>query len=411
MLKNQWNELWVTVFVILVVIGTLGGQGIVIGFGVMGLLVSGVSWVWNKVSLEEVEYERDLSSQRVFIGEEVSMTITLTNRKPVPLARVELEDEIPGGIEIADADLGTGANPDSHVLRHSTSVAAYERIAWRYSIKGLERGYYRIGPVRMASGDLFGFFDGERTSTQQDYLLVYPRVVPLEEMGFPASRPLGEVTGGIRIFQDLSRPSGIREYKRGDPLKIVDWKATAKAQQLQVRTFESSSNMTVVLVVVVETTARYWEGYSPVNLERVITAAASVASYAAERQYNLGLFSNGTPILTDRPMKMPPNRSPGQLTAVLEALATMHPLTYGPMSEHLADHARRFPLGATLVVITSFLSQELVEATGDLKAQGYTMVVVYVGDHPPPELPSGVLVYELREHFARMEMASEFGPG
>ena len=58
------------------------------------MLVAGISWLWNKVSLEDLYYQRTLDQQRVFIGEETTLTITLSNRKPIPLARVEIQDEI-----------------------------------------------------------------------------------------------------------------------------------------------------------------------------------------------------------------------------------------------------------------------------------------------------------------------------
>jgi uncharacterized repeat protein (TIGR01451 family) len=410
LLNQLWHDLWIAVFIILILIGIFSGYGLVIGFGVMGLMVAGIAWLWNKLSLEDVSYERRLSQQRVFIGEEVALTVTLTNKKPVPLGRVEVEDELPKAVHVADADVFPSPNPHSQTMRHATSMAWYERIRWDYRMKCAQRGLYYLGPARLNSGDLFGFFTSEKTAYGQDYLLVYPRVVPLPELGIPGARPLGEVKGGIRIFEDTSRPLSIRDYQSGDPLKIVDWKASARAQQLKVHTYEPSSTMTVILVVVVETTAHYWEGYSPRNLERVITAAASLASYAAERQYNLGLFSNGTPVLSDRPMKIPPSRSPEQLTVVLEALATIRPMAMGPMAAHLAEHARRFPIGATLVLVTAIMPPELVDATRSLRAQGHKIVVMHVGDEPLPQLPEGVIVHQLRDYFIRMEQASEFGP-
>ena len=409
MFAQIWQELWIPLFVVLIVIGVTAGQGLVIGFGAMGLVVVGISRLWNRVSLEEVSYERHLSDDRAFIGDEISMTVTLTNKKPIPLGTVEIEDEIPKSIEIADGHVVASPIPNSQTLRHSTSMAWYERIRWEHRMKCTQRGLYRIGPARIQSGDLFGFFSSGKTVANDDYLLVYPRVVPLSELGLPAARPLGEVGGGIKIFPDPSRPSGIREYQPGDPLKTIDWKASARRQSLQVRTFEPSSTMTVLLVVVVETTPVHWAGYLPASLERVVTAAASVASYASERQYSLGLFSNGPPILADRPMRIPPTRSPEQLTAILEALATIRPLPLGPMSAQLEEHARNFPLGATLVVIAALISAELVETIGNLKAKGYRIVVLYVGEGSCPQMPEGVMVRQLNDHFERMELACEFG--
>jgi len=411
-LFNQfWHDIWIILFVVLIIIGIFSGQGMVIGLGMMGMLVAGISWLWNRLSLEEVTYERTISQPRVFMGEETTMSITVTNRKPIPLGRLEIEDELPEQVIVSDADISASANPNSNVLRHSTSMSWYERITWEYKIKSDQRGYYRIGPARLESGDIFGFFNSHRKVTDNDYLLVYPKIVPLPELGMPAARPLGETRGGISIFEDPSRPSGIRDYQTGDALNTVDWKVSAKMQQLQVRTFEPSSSYTVILVVVVETMARAWEGYSPVNLERVITASASIASYATEMQYNLGLFSNGTPILADRPMKLPPARNAEQLTVILEALATIRPLPIGPMAPQLTHYVRQFPIGVTLVITVALINDDLKAAITDLKRQGYKLVVVFVGDKTCPELPVGVLVYDLKEHFDRLEMSREFGPG
>ena len=409
MLYMVRHDAWMILFVALILIGILAGQGLVVGFGAMGMVVRVISWLWNRVSLEEVSYERRLSDRRVFMGDEVSLTLTLTNRKPVPLGRIKVDDEIPKALDVTDAELFASPNRNNHTLRHSTSMSWYERIRWDYRIKTSRRGLYSLGPARMESGDLFGFFSSHKLADQRDRLLVYPRVVPLPDLGLPAARPLGEAGGGLRIFPDPSRPAGIREYQPGDPLKAVHWKATARTQRLQVRIFEPSSTTTVILVVVVETAARHWEGYSPTNLEYVITAAASVASYVVERQYSLGLFSNGAPILKGRPMRIAPSRSPGQLSIILEVLATIRPMPLGPMSQQLGEHVRRFPIGATLVFTSAVMPPEMVEVIGSLRERGHRIVVLYVGDGPCPKLHEGVVVHEMQDYFARLELASGNG--
>ncbi len=412
MFNRFWHDIWIPLFVLLIIIGVISGHGLVIGLGVMGLLVASTSWLWNRLALEDVHYSRTVEQERVFMGEETKLTVSLTNRKPLPIGRIDVEDEFPEEIEFTDAEIAVSANPRSVVLRHHTSLSWYERIRWEYNIKCTARGFYRIGPARIESGDLFGFFNTEKPELEGNFLLVYPRVVPLPELGLPPVRPLGESRRGLAIFEDPSRPSGLREYQVGDPLKIVDWKATARMQQLQVRTFEPSSSFTVILVVVVETAERPWEGYSPTNLERVITTAASVASYAASRQYGVGMFSNGTPILTDRPMKLEPSSDPEHLTVILEALATVRPLPIGPMALQLTQNLRQFPIGSTLVVMAALLSSDLVEAIGDLKRQGYQIVVIFVGDADVdlPALPEGIALHDLRVFFENLEMAGEFGP-
>ena len=163
----------------------------------------------------------------------------------------------------------------------------------------------------------------------------------------------------------------------------------------------------MIPVVVIQTGDRDWEGYSAIDLERVITTAASVATYADEQQYSLGLFSNGAPILSDRPFKIAPSRSPEQLTIVLEALATMQPMAMSQIAPQLTENSRRFPVGATLVVVTAYMPPALIEVIGTLKRYGYSIVVLYEGDGFCPALPEGVMVNNLQDHFERMDQASE----
>lgn len=407
MLSQMWHELWVLIFVALIAIGIFTGEGLLIGFSVMGLLVVGTARLWNRVSLENVTYEREFSQRRVFIGEKTTLSITLTNRKPLPLGRVRVEDEIPASMELTDAHVVGSPNPEGKTLMHSASMSWYERIRWTYEFQCSRRGFFRIGPSILRSGDLFGFFSSEEIARDRDYVLVYPRIVSLPEIGMPSARPLGETRGGIRIFEDISRPMGLRDYQMGDPLKTVDWKATARMQELQVRTYEPSSSMAVILAVAVDTMEHTWEGYSAIHLERIITAAASLAVYASERQYSLGLFSNGTPVLADRPMKIAPSQSPDQLTIILEALASIRPLPMGSIAGQLGHQWRSFPLGATIVIVLSLVADELPQILDNMRSHGYKLVVVYVGDKPCPPMPEAVLLHEIGDAFEGLEFADQ----
>ena len=386
-------------------------MGMAIGLGAMGLLVASVAWIWNKFCLEDLGYERIIPHKRVFKGEKVPLSIELSNRKPIPISRIDIDDDLDEFLTVDGATLGHSPDPHTTRMRHSTSMSWYEKVRWDYLISGNTRGYLRIGPATLISGDGFGLFQSIRRVRSDDYLLIYPDIVELPVLGLPESRPLGDVEHGIRMFQDPSRPSGIRDYQTSDPMKFVDWKATARSGDLKVRTFEPSSSQTVVLIVAIETSLRFWEGYSAVNLERIITCAASLASYVSDQGYSLGLFSNGTPILSDRPMKISPSRSAEQLTVILETLATVRPLPMGSMTSNLSENVNRFPMGATLVITASIITEEFVEVIERLKRFGYKIVVTYVSDNVCPTMPEGTLVYELGRHFAELERTGDFHAG
>ena len=140
MLAQLWQELWTGLFVILIAAGVLTGHSVLIAFGAMGLLMTGISWLWGRVSLNRVTYERILPRRRVFIGETAPLSIVLTNKKPVPLAWVRTEDNIPDAVTVEGARFSASVDPNSSTLEHRTSIGWYERIRWDYSVRFRQRG-------------------------------------------------------------------------------------------------------------------------------------------------------------------------------------------------------------------------------------------------------------------------------
>ena len=98
-----------TFFAAVAVVGILTGLWPIAAFGALGLVTTTVATVWNRVSLEEVVYERRFPYHRALIGEELTMSLSLTNRKPVPLTWVRVEDEVPDELRVAgERDAGGG---------------------------------------------------------------------------------------------------------------------------------------------------------------------------------------------------------------------------------------------------------------------------------------------------------------
>ena len=409
--RFNWLVLLVAAFAGVTLVGLFIAEGLLVAFGVMGLVATAISMGWNRIALEDLSYDMEIAHRRVEVGDTVPITVSLVNRKPVPLAWVKVEDEFPNAVKVVGGDVVQNSNTKIQSLRHLTSMGWYERIRWDYEVKCTKRGHYRMGPVTLESGDPFGFVRTQKRQQHYSDILVLPRVVPLADLGLPAVRPLGEVRGGDRIYEDVTRPAGLRDYQKGDPLTRIDWKATARNQKLLVRTFDPSSTVNVVIAVAVDTTEPFWRLDVPDELERVITVAASVASHVADLDYSFGVFANDMAVKVRRSMKVPPRQGRDQLAEVMAALATTPPMASGPMSSHLAEHGPRFPLGTTIVLCTALITDEMVATLDDLDHRGAKIVVMYVGRADPPDLPHRVKLHSLRKHLDTMKSAATFGAG
>src|SRR5437764_733831 len=78
----------------------------------------------------------------------------------------------------------------------------------------------------LETGDLFGLHRRHRIVGEPVYIMVYPKVLPLPKYDFASQRPIGEVRLQNRLFEDVTRTAGVRQYQMGDPLNRIHWRAT-----------------------------------------------------------------------------------------------------------------------------------------------------------------------------------------
>ncbi len=118
-----------------------------------------------------------------------------------------------------------------------------------YTVRADVRGRYEVGPLVVRLTDPFGLCELTRSFPSVDKLTVIPQVVAL-----PSVRLAGEYagTGDSRarsVAVHGEDDAATREYRRGDDLRRVHWKSTARVGELMVRREEQpwESRATVVL--------------------------------------------------------------------------------------------------------------------------------------------------------------------
>jgi uncharacterized protein (DUF58 family) len=384
---------WLTIAAVLVLIGLAASEGAIAALGFVVLHIVGLSRLWSQWSPRRLEAGRSLPENRAFLGEKLEVRHHVENRKALPIARLEFSDHIPVALP-AKGRPATAGDLKVYPLKRVASVGAYQRLTWSEELACSQRGHHPLGPLTLKTSDLFGFYPQSHSEWTPGRIIVYPPVVSLEGLQLPGIRPFGETRGGERIFEDPLRVAGVRDYQPGDPLRRVDWKATARRQRLQSRILEPSSTRHLYVVVNIDTLEHSWEGYLPEHLERIVTAAASLALKAHDERFAVGLLANGAFPESDRAIRLPPGRSPDQLARVLEALAVVQPLTMLSIAQTLERESHRMPVGATLLAIGSRFPPEFLEGLGRLRRQGH-QVAAYTVLEDLPEETGGLLFYSM----------------
>ncbi|WP_308465005.1 DUF58 domain-containing protein [Rathayibacter soli] len=180
---------------------------------------------------------RSFSPEIVATGEEAQATLTVRNhgsRSPSPM---RWRDMVGTGLSapgpaplpwLAEHGLPTRNRPDTATLH--------------YRIRTQHRGVYEVGPVLLARLDPFGLARAEYAVGGERPLLVTPRVVPLAHGELDTATTEGTEYELLRHSIPSADELIAREYRTGDPLRRVHWRATARHDKLMVRQEEQRSD-------------------------------------------------------------------------------------------------------------------------------------------------------------------------
>ena len=392
----------------------VGGVLFVAGFAAsqpeiasVGLVIIVLGWVgryWSRHLFDRVMLHRKPAETRVFIGEKVPLTVELTNRKPLPLPWYEWRLALSEHLSVENEHLAAAAVPGQKWLVRRGALGWYQRHDWTFTLAPDTRGYHQVGTATIRSGDLLGAYPRSIEDDEREHLVVFPRVFSMEDMGLPSERPFGERKGGNRVFEDPLRIAGLREYRPGDPLRRIDWKATARSGDLRSRVYEPSATQQLYLLVNIDTMEHAWEGYLRDELERIVSVSASLCVWAAGARYAVGLLANGAFPEADRPMRLPPSRSRDQVSRLLEALAVIQPLTMGDLAGAIQRESGKLPQGSTLVVVASLMPPPLAGVLARLHDEGHNVFVIATSDRVRESVPAGIGMREVGGVFQRAEV-------
>jgi len=394
------SESWLILLTGLGLFGLAVHQALLFVFAVIGLLIALASWIWQRYCFAGVTYRRTLTQRRAFFDEEIDLVLEVVNRKLLPLPWLEVEDEVPEALTFLEAELVSSHKPRRRTLVHLCSPRWYERIRRRYRLRCTHRGLYEFGPATLQSGDLFGLSVQQREVSETDRLIVYPRIVPLEQLGLAAHGPFGDVVTPHTLWDDPTYLAGVRAYQAGDPLRRIHWKASARLSGLQVKLVEPTTHARLALFLDMQTLRgqAWWAGHDPFLVELAIIVATSVAAWAAEHKLPVGLYVNGPRFRGTGPatIALPPSEHPRQLQAILEALATVIPVATVAFADLLATEIPLLPWGTTAIAITALPDADSLTVLEATRRQGRAVGLVVVGTAAPAFEGGGVRVFHVR---------------
>lgn len=263
------------------------------------LLAFLVRWLYDRF------WERGFSCRISFrdeyaVEDEISaLREVLVNDKLLPLPVVEIDFHMDKRLQFGG---GQNASVSDRTYRRDVfALSVRQKITRTLDFKCVGRGWFRVEEAGIMAQDLFLTQKYLSSQPQHTDFYVLPRPVPTEQINIPFSRVMGAVVSRKKVYDDPFEFAGLRGYSRGDPMKYINWKATARAGELLVNLHESTLSQKVILLLDME-----GKGVLQADLlnESAVRIACSLCERLLREGVELSVYSNGVDVQTGLPLKL-----------------------------------------------------------------------------------------------------------
>ena len=240
---------------------------------------------------------------RLSNGDLNPITLYLENRYPFK-TKVEVIDEIPYQFQKRDVLF------EAQLVPNETQLL-------RYELRPTKRGEYSFGAVNVFVKSPLGLVKRRYQFSQDKMIAVYPSYLQMRQYELMAiSNRL--TTLGIKRIRRLGHSmefEQIRPYVLGDDIRTVNWKATARRNDLMVNAFQDERSQSVYCLIDKGRVMKSpFEGLT--LLDYAINATLVLSNIALIKQDKAGLITFSEVI----GQILPADRKAGQMQKILETL-------------------------------------------------------------------------------------------
>ena len=247
---------------------------------------------WNKNLRINIAFEEQYVSE----GMKSYLIETVENDKalPIPLLHVKFATT-----RYFLFQKETNTQISDQFYRHNLySIAPHQKITRKYPFFCAKRGYYPITRADVVSRNLFLSDLLAAQYTCDTAIFVLPQI--LTESSIPESirTSLQTIVHKSAHIEDPFEFKGIREYQPYDNYRMINWKSTARTNQLQVNTHFPTTFYEVDILLNLDTQVL---AHADILQEKSIRIAYTIASLLCSSHASFRLISNGLDCFTQQP--------------------------------------------------------------------------------------------------------------
>lgn len=343
--------------------------------------------VINKVTLkygfDNLEYKLDISKRIVEIGEDISITSTFENNKPLSITFLQVDERYPKGF-----------NCESYT--YVSYILPYQRVKRTYQIKAKERGLYQIKETNLGLGDFIGFKMIYKNININKEIVVLPRKKDLKKSLVPMGSLNGNVSVRRWIIDDPLMILGIREYTGNEPQKYIHWQSSLKHGRLMVKNFDFTTDNSIIIVLNIETIKPFWAGIEKDHIENSISLVRGVMEELEDKKIPYGFITNAFGSNSTTTQFYYPGLGRNQLAFLLEMLGRINYGISFTFEDLLTEILNKRSNYSTFVVVTPKIFPSYVDKLNKLSKSSTKVVLISLEDTNMDKLNNNIIKYGVK---------------
>jgi uncharacterized protein (DUF58 family) len=257
-------------------------------------------------------------------------------------------------------------------LPQTVAVPALSQVALRYTATATQRGVAQFGATQLRWRTRFGCFDMRQTLGEPRRLRVYPNFAALARYAWlSGDRRLAQI--GIKTYAQRGLGTDFRQlsdYKTGDSLRNIDWKATQRQRRPIVREFQDDRDQCVLFLLDCGRRMRADEGALALkansHFDEALNALMLLSYVALKEGDEVGAMTFGCPAEERRDFA--PRKGTATLNALMNRLHDIQPgATHSDYLLAAQEMLRVQKRRALVIVLTNFRDEDAAELRPAIK--------------------------------------------
>lgn len=323
------------------------------------LLFMGIStYILGKKLFVKVKAEK----YEVVTGENNTVVIKIENDSLFPIPYVEIQNSLISKVVARDrGDIITLSMDSQKFIKKSIQINT--------------RGHYQLGETSCNLSDVLGIFSYQKSFSHKKVIKVYPKIYNLSNVKIEGANLREFNMKNIKAYnkgpESAETIKNIREYRRGDSYKRINWKITAKHGKLFVKEYDSSESPRIHMFLDMRKTA-FINDKEGLNEEAMVEFYLSLVRYIVQRN------SNCQSVILCKEVKAKDIFSESDFELLKELMVTTFSGGNGNLQGYMKKFLYEINKKSAVIFVSSDITKENLDYLVSLKEDRYEVNFFYL---------------------------------